>query len=170
MLESLIDFLKHYYLVVIVGILALIKLSMSSGGKFEEYPGNKVSAVTSVEMWNNILKDPSNKNKLILIDFYAIWCPPCRRASPIYGKMSTEYDDVLFIKVDVDVMPELMRQQNVRAMPTFQLYRDHKQLDHVVGFDEQKIKRMLDKHRTTKEIEAVIAPIASDILSKNKAT
>jgi thioredoxin 1 len=152
-----------------VGILFLLKIAMSSGGKFEEFPGNKVTSITSVDVWNNILQDPLNKGKLILIDFYAVWCPPCRRASPIYGRMSIEFDDVLFLKVDVDVMPELMRDQNVRAMPTFQLYRDHKQLDHVVGFDEQKIKLMLGKHRSAKVIEPVGADV-SDVPSKNKAT
>jgi hypothetical protein len=55
-------------------------------------------------------------------------------------------------------------------MPTFQLYRDHKQLDHVVGFDEQKIKLMLNKHRSTKVIESIGIADISDLLSKNKAT
>ncbi len=167
MLDDIIAFVRHYYLVIIVGILALLKIAMSSGGKFEEFPGNKVQSITSIDVWNDILKDSSNKGKLILIDFYAVWCPPCRSASPVYGKMSIEYDDVLFLKVDVDVMPELMREQNVRAMPTFQLYRDHKQLDHVVGFSEQKIKNMLDKFRSAKAIEPIAVSAVTD---KNKAT
>lgn len=42
-----------------------------------------------------------------------------------------------------------MRDQNVRAMPTFQLLRDSKRIDHVVGFDEQKIRRMIERHRSS---------------------
>lgn len=146
MWDSIISFLQRYYLAVLIGIIYIVKVVLS-GGKFEEYPGNKVVAVTSIEMWNSIIADPANKGKLMVIDFYATWCPPCRAASPVYGKMSIDFEDVLFLKVDVDAMSTLMRECNVRAMPTFQLYKDRQQLEQVVGFQESKLRRTIEKHR-----------------------
>ena len=55
--------------------------------KFEEYEGHKVTSVKSIDDWKLLLKQ--NEDKLIIADFYATWCPPCRRASPIFGKIST---------------------------------------------------------------------------------
>lgn len=163
MWDSIVTFLQRYYLIVLVGILYIVKVALS-GGKFEEYPGNKVVAVTTSDIWNSIITDPANKGKLMVIDFYATWCPPCRAASPIYGKMSIDYPDVLFLKVDVDVMSSLMRESNVRAMPTFQLYKDRLQLDQVVGFNESKLRRAIEKHRQ----ETVV--VAESDAAKNKET
>lgn len=163
MWDSIVTFLQRYYLIVLVGILYIVKVVLS-GGKFEEYPGNKVVAVTTSDIWNSIITDPANKGKLMVIDFYATWCPPCRAASPIYGKMSIDYPDVLFLKVDVDVMSSLMRESNVRAMPTFQLYKDRLQLDQVVGFNESKLRRAIEKHRQ----ETVV--VAESDAAKNKET
>lgn len=149
-MSEVITLLRKYYLLTILAVFLIVKYLFSSPpGKFEEYPGNKVVSVESEDAWNGMMQDSALKGKLILVDFYATWCPPCRRASPVYGKMSIDYDDVLFLKVDVDKVPSLMRDQNVRAMPTFQLLRDSKRIDHVVGFDEQKIRRMIERHRSS---------------------
>lgn len=166
MFDAILSFLRQYYLVVLVAIIGLAKMFLSSG-KFEEFPGNKVLSIKSTDDWNALISDPANKGKLMIIDFYALWCPPCRMAAPIYGKMSLDYEDVMFVKVDVDAVPALMRDSNVRAMPTFQLYKDRQQLDQVVGFQENKIRRMIDKHR---QENVVVAEVADATAAKNKET
>lgn len=165
MWDSIVAFLQRYYLIVLIAIIYVVKQVMSSG-KFEEYPDNKVVSVSSIEVWNSIITDPVNKGKLMVIDFYATWCPPCRAASPVYGKMSIDYDDVLFLKVDVDAVSVLMREMGVRAMPTFQIYKDRQQLDQVVGFQESKLRRVIEKHRQ----ENVVVDNDSSAAAKNKET
>ena len=69
---------------------------------------------------------------LVVVDFFATWCGPCRMISPAFAKIAEKYGsrgDVAFLKVDVDQVPEA----NVRAMPTFRIYRDGKLVDEIEG-------------------------------------
>ena len=72
---------------LLLSILIINEFFLAFNTKFEEYEGNKVTSVHSMEEWKLLLKQ--NEDKLIVVDFYATWCPPCRRASPIYGKISS---------------------------------------------------------------------------------
>lgn len=57
--------------------------------------------------------------KLILIDFHALWCGPCKMIAPELAKMAVENPDVVFLKVDVDEVDELAQEYGISAMPTF---------------------------------------------------
>lgn len=83
--------------------------------------------------------------------FYTGCEPQCRRANPIVGKMSIDYPDALFLKVDVDVMKTLAQEFGVRAMPTFKLLKRGEMGEHmteVVGFDEGKLRRLIEANIT----------------------
>jgi thioredoxin 1 len=58
-------------------------------------------------------------DKKVVIDFYADWCKPCIMIAPIYEKLSLQYNDIVFLKVNVDESPEVSNRYNVRSMPTF---------------------------------------------------
>jgi thioredoxin 1 len=99
-------------------------------------------------MWKDAITAAKQNDQLIVVDFYATWCPPCRRANPILGKMSIDYSDVLFLKVDVDSNRELASEYNVSAMPTFKLLIDEKsEVAEVVGFDEGKLRRNIEEYK-----------------------
>eukprot|EP01038_Epipyxis_sp_PR26KG_P008458 gene8458-11437_t len=117
------------YPVLSVLVLAfIVKHFLSSkGGPFEEYPGNKVINIESLAEWNEQITIAKTNRKLVVIDFYALWCPPCRRAAPIFGKMSLDYENVIFMKVDVDKASAVARDNSIRAMPTFKIFKDAQQ-------------------------------------------
>ncbi len=55
---------------------------------------------------------------LVLVDFFANWCGPCKMLSPILEKLSTEYEDVEIVKVDIDQSQQLALQHQVQSIPT----------------------------------------------------
>ena len=59
-------------------------------------------------------------NKPCIIDFYADWCGPCNKVSPVLDKLSFEYkDDIIIYKVDTDKNPELTKLFGIRGIPAF---------------------------------------------------
>ena len=58
-------------------------------------------------------------DKLVVVDFYATWCGPCKIIAPKVEEMSTSLSNVVFLKVDVDENEEAAQEFNISAMPTF---------------------------------------------------
>ena len=72
-------------------------------------------------------KDIINSSKVVLIDFYADWCGPCKVLSPIIQEVKNEVgDDVKVIKIDVDKNQTLSQKLNVSGIPTIMMYVDGK--------------------------------------------
>ncbi len=73
-------------------------------------------------------------DKLIVIDFWAEWCGPCRMVAPIIHELSEEYaDKVIFGKVDVDSENELAMKFAIRNIPTIIFMKNNKTIDKIVG-------------------------------------
>ena len=86
----------------------------SSGPKSDFAPG-QVHAVRSKKDLENL----QATGKLVVTDWYAQWCGPCKIFKPTFQKMAEEQTDVLFCKIDVDENKELAAQYAIRSMPTF---------------------------------------------------
>jgi thioredoxin 1 len=88
----------------------------------------------------------AQRNGVVVVDFFAVWCPPCRTAAPVFGALSEKYPGAAFVKVDVDECKAVARACNVSSMPTFQVYAHGKLVDQTVGFSAANIEAMLQKH------------------------
>jgi thioredoxin 1 len=64
------------------------------------------------------------KKGLVLLDWWAEWCGPCRRFAPIYEEASTRHPDVVFGKVDTEAQPGLAGEFGIRSIPTIMAFRD----------------------------------------------
>lgn len=89
----------------------------------------------------------SNSPVPVLIDFFAVWCPPCRVMEPIIEKLSEEFaGKVAFGKVNVDENMGLAARFGISAVPTFMIFKDGKVLGQVIGArDYESFKEILEK-------------------------
>ena len=81
-----------------------------------------------------------NKEKLVLVDFWATWCGYCRRIGAAYEKISEEYSDILIAgKVNIDEEPHIAEAEKIEIIPTLVLYRDGKAIDSIVAPESKKM-------------------------------
>ncbi|KAG8098589.1 hypothetical protein GUJ93_ZPchr0013g37680 [Zizania palustris] len=105
------------------------------------------SAVVSVhsratwdEQWGAVKSTP----KLMVIDFSASWCGPCRFIEPSFKEMASRFTDAVFLKIDVDELSEVARQWKVEAMPTFVLIKSGREVSRVVGAKKDELERKIN--------------------------
>ncbi|KAM3180012.1 hypothetical protein ACTXT7_017133 [Hymenolepis weldensis] len=79
-------------------------------------------------------------NKLVVCDFFATWCGPCRTLAPKLEALAKEKTDILFTKVDVDELEELARKHEVSAMPTIIVFKNGALAGSFIGADIEKVK------------------------------
>ena len=80
--------------------------------------------VTSLTEFDALIqRTVSNTNLLLVVDFTAQWCGPCKRIGPIFEEMALSYPNAVFVKVDVDRASEIASRSEIRSMPTFHFYK-----------------------------------------------
>lgn len=84
---------------------------------------------------------------LVVVDFFATWCGPCKYIAPIFDDIAKENPTVKFIKVDVDKFNDIAKGYEIAAMPTFIYLKEGKEVDRVKGADERKIKEKVAEYK-----------------------
>ncbi|QAA30888.1 thioredoxin [Clostridium manihotivorum] len=72
--------------------------------------------------------------QLVLVDFWATWCGPCKMVAPILEQLSEEMSNVTFAKVDVDNNPNLADKYEIASIPTIMLFKNGEMVNKVTGF------------------------------------
>ena len=87
-------------------------------------------------------------DKLVMVDFWAEWCGPCRMVGPVVEQLGDEYPDVLVAsKLDVDSNPAIARKYRVMNIPTILFFKNGEQVDKVVGaVPKAKLEEVVQKH------------------------
>ncbi len=85
------------------------------------------------EFTNSNFESFTSTNHLVVIDFWAEWCGPCRLIAPIIHELAEEYTDVVFGKVNVDLENELAIKFGIRNIPTVIFMKNGKVLDKIIG-------------------------------------
>ncbi len=83
----------------------------------------------------------------VLVDFWAVWCGPCRMVAPIVDELAEQYKDKMgFAKVNVDEAPKIASSYNVMSIPTLIVFKGGKPFEQVVGYRPKKdIQKLIDK-------------------------
>ena len=90
----------------------------------------------------------ASQNKLIMIDFWADWCEPCKQLMPVLEKIALEYPEQLTLaKINCDEQQQIAMQFGVKSLPTVVLFKDGQPVDGFAGVQpESEIRAILDKH------------------------
>ena len=72
-------------------------------------------------------------NPIVVLDFWAEWCPPCRQFAPIFERASDEHADVVFGKINTEEQPSLQAAFQIRSIPTLMIFRDQIMLYNEAG-------------------------------------
>lgn len=85
--------------------------------------------------------------KLIVVDFSAEWCGPCKFIAPTFEEYAKTYTDAIFIHVDIDTLEDLPDGADVRGVPTFKFIKDGKVLEQFSGANKDKLKELIVKYK-----------------------
>jgi thioredoxin 1 len=129
---------------------------MSSGGK-----------VATVEATQENLHQIVNQNNMVIVDFWAPWCGPCRSFAPAYEAASEKYPDVVFAKVNTEEQQALAGYFQIRSIPTLMIFREKiiifaqpgalppAALEQVIGkakeLDMDEIRREIESQQASQE-------------------
>lgn len=99
-----------------------------------------------MEHFEEILAEAKKHGNIVVIDFSATWCGPCKAIAPIYEQMagSAEYSNVVFLKVDVDDVAEIAHKYDVMSMPTFVFLKKSAVVERFSGASVQKLTQTLN--------------------------
>jgi thioredoxin 1 len=80
--------------------------------------------VATIELTKDNFEETVLNNDMVIVDFWAEWCGPCKMFGPVFETVSGEHDDVVFGKVDTEAQPELAGYFGIRSIPTLMVFRD----------------------------------------------
>ena len=106
--------------------------------------------MATITLTKDNFDDTVEQNPMVVVDFWAAWCAPCRLFAPIFEQASEKYPDVVFGKVDTEAQPELAGAFGIRSIPTLMILRDQ-----VILYSEAGALPALQLHALIDQAKAV---------------
>jgi thioredoxin 1 len=78
----------------------------------------------TTEITKDTFNDTINNNNIVLVDWWAEWCGPCRSFAPVFEDASQKHADIVFGKVDTETQPELAAMARITSIPTIMAFRE----------------------------------------------
>ena len=74
------------------------------------------------------------KDGIVLVDFFATWCGPCKMLSPILEELASDRNNIKFVKMDVDENPNIAKEFGIMSVPTLVFFKDGQEIAKQTGF------------------------------------
>lgn len=104
-----------------------------------------IISIRDKDDFDNHLKEAGAK--LVVVDFYATWCGPCKMISPKLEEMAQQHTDVIFLKVDVDDCEEVASTYAISCMPTFIFIKKGEKIADFSGANADKIRELIASNK-----------------------
>ncbi|XP_031487346.1 thioredoxin H2-like [Nymphaea colorata] len=111
-----------------------------------QHQSDAILFIHSVADWKSHFDSVKASNKLLVVDFSASWCGPCRFIEPAVHEFAQKYTNVSFVKIDVDELQSVASELGIQAMPTFLLFKGGNQVDKVVGAKKDELEKKILSH------------------------
>lgn len=101
-----------------------------------------VDIINESEFVNRIKSNQETGNsRPLVVDCFTDWCPPCKVSAPVYEKLSKQYTDADFVKINIDHNQGVARHLRVQGVPTFVILKGNKVMAKIVGADMRKVEK-----------------------------
>ena len=134
---------------IVIGVVLLALVILIAVNYFRMKNAKPVANSKNIKVLNNKNFKAATKRGVVLVDFWAAWCAPCKIIAPVLNDIADTQDEFKIAKVNVDHNQQLAQKYKVRNIPTLLIFKDGKEAGRIVGV---KPKRSI-----LKEVEAVIA-------------
>jgi thioredoxin 1 len=116
----------------------------------ERIKKEEVSVKEPIELSYENFDEVINKNKLVIVDFWAEWCGPCLMMHPIFVRLARKYGDkIIFGRLNVDEYGDIAAKYRVFSIPTFIIFKNGVPVDSLVGaVGEKGLELFILKHAT----------------------
>lgn len=91
--------------------------------------------------------DNTIESGVVVVDFFATWCGPCKMLAPVIDELSGELDNVNFVKVDIDQSMDLAQKFRIVSVPTLKVFKNGEEVDTLMGFmPKDVLKSKVEAH------------------------
>ena len=91
--------------------------------------------------------DNTIESGVVVVDFFATWCGPCKMLSPVIDELSGELENVNFVKVDIDQSMDLAQKFKIVSVPTLKVFKNGEEVDTLMGFmPKEVLKSKVEAH------------------------
>ncbi|KAL0347590.1 UNVERIFIED_CONTAM: Thioredoxin H9 [Sesamum calycinum] len=109
-----------------------------------EFAGGNVHVITTIESWEQKIAEANRDGKIVIANFSATWCGPCKMIAPYYVELSEKHPSIMFLTVDVDELTDFSTSWDIKATPTFFFLKDGQQFDKLVGANKPELQKKMN--------------------------
>ncbi|XP_028774678.1 thioredoxin H-type [Neltuma alba] len=109
-----------------------------------ELASGNVQLITSKESWDQKLAEATRDGRIVIANFSAAWCGPCKTVAPYYSELSEKYPSLMFLLIDVDELADFSISWDYKATPTFFFLKNGQQIDKLAGANKPELQKKIN--------------------------